>query len=348
MVMKRIVSFFLISIFLVLGGTNLFPQESWVENLRIKAFDLVEKEKFNEAIALLEDAVGTAKQKYGELHKTFADISLELAVVYYLVDELENAKEHLQRALRIYELSSDQDPILIASTHIKLAELYENQENLSQAAFHMKKAIKNYKKVVDPNDPVISDLEHYLRTSLEPEPSQEKESGEIEDWDEYFFGDKPKKEPPLTERQKLQEKERVTEKVIHREAEKETPSRELRKERVRNNSFEIIAIEGPEVFEFDKKDMGMTFPTMTVTYRLHTTKDQANWVERFDVVCPDGKILYAGGGTRYYFYVPQQSKQMYTVNGYCTEKGRGTYKFRLTLEGEDLITQMIERSFKLR
>ncbi len=346
--MKRSVVFLLISALCVLGNADSFPQESWVQELSIKAMDLLEKGDPDEAVDLLKNAVETAKQKYGELHKNYADITLELAVVYFLTDELDKSKDLLQRALRIYELSDDPDPVLIGSTHIKLMEIYEDQGNNTRALFHVKQAINNYKKVVGPNDPTIADLERYSERFSEAEAPQEKKSQAIEDWDEFWFGEKAKEKPPPKKKDTPRKREEPSEKPENIEAEKNAPVREVRNEEIKMNGFEIMSIEYPEVFEFDKKDTDSGLPTMTVTYRLHTEKDEANWLERFDVVCPDGTVLYAGGKNRWYFSVPQQNNPTYTVSGYCTEKKRGTYKFRLYLKGEDLLFRLIEKSFKMK
>ena len=346
--MKRPIVFLLISALFVLGNVDSFPQESWVQELSIKAMDLLEKGKPGEAVDLLQNAVETAKQKYGELHKTYGDITLELAVVYFLTDELDKSKDLLQRALRIYELSSDPDPVLIGSTHIKLMEIYEDQKNNDRALFHIKQAIKNYKKVTDPDDPAIVDLERYSERFSESEQPQQKKNQAIEDWDEYWFGEKAEEKPPPKKKDAPRKRDEVPDKPEKVAAEKNAPTLEVRNEEIKENGFQIVSIEYPEVLEFEKKDADSGLPAMTVTYQLHTEKDQANWIEQFDVVCPDGTILYAGGGSRWYFAVPGQSNPTYTVSGYCTEKKRGTYKFRLYLKGEDLLFRLIEKSFKIK
>ncbi len=345
--MKRPTSFFLITLFFVIGAVHSCSKGNWAEDQRTKAIGLLEEEKAWEAISLLETAAETAKRKYGEYHRTFADISTELAILCFLAGDREQAELGLQRALRIYKNSTEQDPVLIGNTHVKLAELYESQGDMESRAFHTSRAIESFRQVVDPNDPALLELERDLRAVPETDRSEDEGGGEIRDWDEYFFGKTPAKEQAPRDHRATLRIERLPDRYLRYKAEYKTAAGEPVKDSIRNNTFEILAVEFPETLRFDQEGLGLKFPTLTVTYRLHTTKDQARWIERFDVVCPDGTLLYAGGGTRWYFDVPRQGAPTYTVDGTCTEEGRGTYRFRLVLEGEGLTPRTIERSFEL-
>ena len=47
--MKKFAALILLFVFFVLTNVFLYTQESWVEEVKVKAFDLVEKEEFEEA-----------------------------------------------------------------------------------------------------------------------------------------------------------------------------------------------------------------------------------------------------------------------------------------------------------
>ena len=156
----------------------------------------------------------------------------------------------------------------------------------------MREAIASYKKVADADDPAIVDLERYLRRLNESEQSQEHKSGEIEKKKDVTQTDTLKEERDLTEKEELSEKEKSPDAEGYTESDEKTPLRKSRKTGRPDNSFEIISVDCKEEFKFDKKNKDTEFPSIIVTYRLHTTKKQANWTERLDVICPDGTMIY--------------------------------------------------------
>jgi tetratricopeptide (TPR) repeat protein len=329
--MKKAMGLFSIFVCLFLCDGSGLAQENWVEEVKVKAYDLVEKEKYDEAARMVGSAIDVAKQMYGETHHAVADLTTELGVISYLAGDVEKAEALLKQAIQIYERSSDPDPVFIGSIHIKLTDLFENQGAFTQAVFHMQQAISSYRKVADANDPIIVDLEKYLGRLSESAQSQGKEE-EIKKQRETIDTYEP-------------EKEKKPEKEVNPEVEKKRPLTKSDKSRFENNSFEILSVDCKEVFKLGAE--GTKYPAITVTYRLHTTKNQANWTERIDVISPDGTIIYGGGGPQWYFS-SQQDAQTYTVTGRSTEKKRGSYKFRIILEGENLKTEVIERSFQLQ
>ena len=317
--MKKSICFVLIPLFLMMSCGNSPSQESWVEEQIDKANILIDDEKYAEAVKLLEYALAKAENEFGENHKAVGDISRKLAIAYYLVEKPQEAESFFLRALNNYEKTLVANDPLIAELLVDLGTFYEDEENISKAIAHFSRAVEIYKKNLVPDHPLLIDIQRYV-ARLEKERTEEtfliSETGE------------ESTEPELGQ-----------------------PEREVKlpeKEKAGKDSFEILDVESPEIVTFDPGVKEVKLPMMEVTYRLNTTKDQIDWVEDFQVICPDGKILDGGGGNQWYNASQRGNNKTYTVKGYSISKNLGVYRFKLTLKGKSVKTQVVERSFEVK
>jgi tetratricopeptide (TPR) repeat protein len=328
-IMKGYIIFPIIFFVVFTSGMNSLAQDSWMEDILDKVALMTFEERFEEAIQLLEEALETAKKKYGEVHQNYGDLNKELAGLYLTLENFAEAEQHFQIALNTYMKAFGPEEYEVGEGHIDLATVYEMQEKWAFAETHLSQGMKVLKKNLEADDPYMEEIESRLvevRAIYRAEKGAEK-SGEKE----LIKVDITRKEKELLKVKKGIEK------------------KELAKiEAGGMSGFEILDVKCPKTAIYDKKSKIIRYPVLKVTYKLITTKDQVNWEERVEVFYPDGRVLEAGGGRQWYVASRHGDEKTYSVNGYCTPRIPGTYKYRLTLEGKDTKTQVIERSFEIK
>ena len=315
------------SILLLLLCSQMIPaQEEWIKSEIDKAYLLIDEGEFDQAIQVLENALARAERMYSLDHFAIRFIASELANAYLFKDELDKAVALLNRLLSRYEETGGPSDPGIGEVSLELANIYESADQVKEALQHFKKAVAVFKQHMVADDPFLIDL---IRHTEELE-----ETTVI-----------PKSEEDMVIRQEIRPK--TTEVPVKVQTSQVKPKPEILQPG-NKEGFVIQSVECPLTFTIGSGSGEARLPAITVTYRLITSKAQVNWNQRFEVIGPGGEIGDAGGGMQWYSATQHGRNKTYEVKGYSLLKKPGAYRFKLTLEGDDLEPVVLEREFELR
>jgi hypothetical protein len=328
-----------ILVLLLLLYAQMIPaQKEWIDSEVEKANHLIDKGKFDQAIQLLENAFAQAERMLGLDHPSTGFIASELANSYLFKDELDKAVALLNRLLSRYEEAGGPSDPRIAEVSLELANIYESADRINEALRHYKKVVAVFKQHMETDDPFLLDLTKHIEelegVSTTPEPEE----------DVVVLEEVRPKTPEAPEKVKTPQVKQKPEAVPKPEVTPKPQSLQPGNK----EGFVIQSVECPATFTSGSGSGKSRLPAMTVTYQLITAKEQVKWNQRFEVIGPGGEIGDAGGGMQWYSAAQHGGKKTYEVKGYSLLRKPGIYRFKLTLEGENLEPVIVERKFELR